>query len=156
MSKEYVTYQCGHRGIVDIYGAISERERKARYIGESSVCPDCLAAERAAASERAAAAAKALALPSLEGSEKQIAWAESIRATMLANANAKMAAARKAVAKMVREARANYRNGVIAVRPTTAFLAQFLAHPSCPLVSAAARIEKIRTEKSAKWFIENR
>lgn len=44
------------------------------------VCRDC---EHAAQSEQAAAAAKAAGLPDLQGSPKQIAWAESIRAEKL-------------------------------------------------------------------------
>lgn len=156
MSKEIVNYRCGHTGIVDIYGAVIDRARKAQYIGETEICPDCLRAERAAASLAAAAAAKAMALPSLEGSEKQIAWAESIRAAKLQAAAAKLAAARSVVARMVSEARANYRTGVIAVRPTVAFLAQFLASPSCPIAAPTATLAQLRAEKSAKWFIDNR
>lgn len=83
MAKYEITRSCGHTETVQIGGPVNNRERLAERESER-LCADCyrakVAAERAAESERAAAAAKATGLPELTGSEKQIAWAESIRA----------------------------------------------------------------------------
>ena len=81
-----VTYACGHEGTVDIYGRSRDREWKlARE--EEKLCPDCWKKqrdeERAKQNAEAAEANKEAGLPELEGTEKQIAWAESIRKSMI-------------------------------------------------------------------------
>lgn len=87
MSKYGITYACGHDGRIDIAGPYKNRE----YLAEREsrkLCPECysakLAADRAAASAAAAEQAKATGLPALTGSDKQIAWAETIRANAVA------------------------------------------------------------------------
>lgn len=50
---------------------------------ETEKCTDCVEADRRAATEAAAEAAKAESLPDLVGSEKQVAWAETLRRDVL-------------------------------------------------------------------------
>ena len=87
MSKYDITYECGHDGRVTIIGSKRTREQIAERESRK-LCPECysakLAADRAAASAAAADQAKAAGLPALTGSEKQIAWAETIRAKAVA------------------------------------------------------------------------
>ena len=73
-----ITYRCGHKDTVRIYGtnAHGEREKKAAWYGTID-CPDCKAAKTRQAN-------KAAGMAELEGSDKQIAWAEDIRAQDMA------------------------------------------------------------------------
>ena len=76
------TYSCGHEGRVNIIGPHKDREwKKEREF--SKMCPDCwekhLEEERKKKNEEAAKKAKEMDLPELEGSEKQVAWANTLR-----------------------------------------------------------------------------
>lgn len=77
MAKYYVTYKCGHEATVQICGTNvhGEREKKAAWYGTID-CPKCQAANTVKANRDAGMA-------SLEGSEKQVAWAEDIRGEIL-------------------------------------------------------------------------
>lgn len=76
MAKYDITHTCGHTSIYNIVGKVADRDGKVSWL-ESKPCRDC---ERRAENEKAAATNSASGLPALTGSEKQIAWAESIRA----------------------------------------------------------------------------
>ena len=82
MAKYTVTHSCGHSETVQLVGPGRERESRREWL-ESSPCTDCWQAEKAAkrteATAQATAAARQAGLPTLEGSEKQVAWAETIR-----------------------------------------------------------------------------
>lgn len=73
MAQYEITYRCGHTDTVQIYGTNThgERERKAASYGYRD-CPACQAA-------KAGQANKDAGMADLEGSDKQIAWAEEIR-----------------------------------------------------------------------------
>ena len=87
MAWSEITYECGHTTREQLYGKMAQRERTIERALDR-LCHDCyaskLAEERAAESAAAAEAAKDAGLPELTGSEKQIAWAESIRAKQVA------------------------------------------------------------------------
>jgi len=78
---------CGHNYQKQLYGKGTSRQSYIEYAERTMVCPDCykaqLEAERAKASQAAAQEAQADNLPTLEGSPKQIAWAETLRKTKL-------------------------------------------------------------------------
>lgn len=74
--KVNITYSCGHQGTINVFGKSEERERKIKYFEEYGLCPDCYKAEKQG-EERSFA--ERYELPELQGSEKQISWAESIR-----------------------------------------------------------------------------
>lgn len=73
--KFTVTHKCGHEVVYQLYGKFEDRERKAAYY-ETLDCPEC---RRRRELEQAETNAQADNLPELNGSEKQIAWALSIR-----------------------------------------------------------------------------
>ncbi|QHJ77139.1 MAG: hypothetical protein [Bacteriophage sp.] len=77
MAKYYITYKCGHEATVQINGTNvhGERERKAAWYGTID-CPECKAANTAKTNKNAGMA-------DLDGSPKQVAWAESIRGELL-------------------------------------------------------------------------
>jgi lipopolysaccharide export LptBFGC system permease protein LptF len=77
------TYSCGHQGRTQIYGKVSDRQYHAdRHF--DGICPDCLEESRKAAAKEALQNAEACGLPTLTGSEKQVAWAAQIRQEILA------------------------------------------------------------------------
>lgn len=87
MAWYYGTYICGHEGRVNIIGPVKDREwKKEREF--SKMCPDCykvhLQKQREEEARRAMELAKEMELPSLQGTEKQIAWAEKIRQDLIA------------------------------------------------------------------------
>ena len=77
-----VGYACGHTQVVELFGKTSARYEKIEYL-ERGLCPDCYREmkqeERKQENERAEMLAKSLGFSQLEGSEKQVAWANSIR-----------------------------------------------------------------------------
>jgi len=87
MAKYTIEHICGHSEDMQIYGPTRERQGKADWLA-SRDCAECYArklqAQRAEASAQAAAQSAAAGLPALTGSDKQVAWAESIRAAAVA------------------------------------------------------------------------
>lgn len=84
--KYDVNYSCGHKGTVNLVGKYVEREKKIEWM-QQGVCPDCYKAQqtakREAENKAAVVAAADAGLPALKGSEKQISWANSIRADLI-------------------------------------------------------------------------
>ena len=88
MAKYEVERACGHTETVVLFGKTRDREwRLARET--EKLCYECwqkeLKEEREKENQEAAEAAKEMYLPELTGTEKQIAWAETIRQKMLAD-----------------------------------------------------------------------
>lgn len=79
MAKWTIKHACGHDAVHHLSGSLKDRERKEAWMAEQ-VCPECRRAEQAQANEAAQAANAEAGLPALEGTPKQIAWAETIRA----------------------------------------------------------------------------
>lgn len=71
MAKYTATFACGHTATVELFGKNSEREKELERLSYK-LCYDCC-------NKQNADEAKALNLPALTGSPKQIAWAESLR-----------------------------------------------------------------------------
>lgn len=82
MAKYTVTHTCGHQHEYQLYGKHTERDRKIAWL-EGQDCPAC---KRAAEEEAAKAATEGMELPELEGSVKQVAWANTIRAQFIEEA----------------------------------------------------------------------
>lgn len=78
MAKWTITHSCGHDATHQIYGPSKDRQRIANAIAQKP-CYDCHQAQLQAENAKAAESNAAANLPALTGSEKQIAWAESIR-----------------------------------------------------------------------------
>jgi hypothetical protein len=83
--KTAIEHSCGHRTTANLYGTNvhGERDRKAEWLA-ARPCPACARAEREHEQQeqnrKAAEEAAASAWPALTGSDKQIAWANTIRA----------------------------------------------------------------------------
>ena len=82
MAKYSILRTCGHIETANICGPTKDRPRQEQYEATKS-CYDCYKAEQARKrteqSAEAATAAEAAGLPALNGSDKQVAWAETIR-----------------------------------------------------------------------------
>ena len=82
MAWRDVNYSCGHIERVQFYGPGRERDRKQEWM-ERGVCPDCYRAqkeeEKRQENERAANLQNEIGFAQLNGSDKQIAWANTIR-----------------------------------------------------------------------------
>ena len=86
--KYEISYSCGHQEDVRLYGSRKDRESRADWLA-NGICSKCYKAEqeakRQAESAAAAVANSEMGLPKLVGSDKQIAWAESIRKEILSD-----------------------------------------------------------------------
>lgn len=86
MAKYFGTFSCGHEGYVNVIGPSKNRQWKIDR-AFSGLCEECykkhLEEERAKANQEALEKAKEMELPELEGSEKQVAWANTIRNNFL-------------------------------------------------------------------------
>lgn len=81
MALYTIDYQCGHPREEQIYGTDVRGQRQAEADRRGNrPCPDC---RRREANNRAHEAIAGIELPPLTGSDKQINWAESIRARTL-------------------------------------------------------------------------
>lgn len=92
MATKIVTFSCGHEGELRLSGPYKDRERKVQWAQERGLCPDCYKAWKRKEAEKEEAewiahlkeVEASLGLPepewpALEGTPKQIAWAERIR-----------------------------------------------------------------------------
>ena len=79
MAMYEVLHTCGHVKIVQLCGPEKDRQRKLDWM-RTCVCSDCSRKQKA---EEAAQRAAELGLPVLQGSEKQVAWAVTIRERLL-------------------------------------------------------------------------
>lgn len=84
------TYSCGHEGTVSITGPSKDRQRKADY-RFSGLCPECykkqLEKEKEEKNVEAARKSEEMDLPELSGTEKQVAWANTLRVKQLEKLN---------------------------------------------------------------------
>lgn len=97
MAKYNITYKCGHQATVNICGPTKDRDRKAAWYAEQD-CPEC---RRAKENADAAAKAEAADRPELAGSEKQVAWANTIREKTIDSINKKPSDAQNDVATAI-------------------------------------------------------
>ena len=83
MAWYVMEYRCGHNERVQLYGKCDERKRRLEWAKDNKDCPDCYKAkmgqERQQQNERAASLINEIGFANLIGSEKQIAWANTIR-----------------------------------------------------------------------------
>jgi len=93
MAKYNGTFSCGHEGRVDIIGPSKDRDWKIERAFDKR-CPDCyskwLEEEQIRKNNEAIEKAKEMELPELIGSEKQVAWANTLRQQLIENIQNKM------------------------------------------------------------------
>lgn len=86
MAWYYGTYSCGHEGRTNIVGPTKDRERKAEW-HFSGMCPECykkqMEEKRAAVNKEAAKKSEEMEISTLKGTERQVAWANTLRMDFL-------------------------------------------------------------------------
>lgn len=127
MAHYTVTYACGHSMDKQLFGKMDDRRAHIEWAVKHGTCTDCAKADKLAA---AAGVEAEHNLTALTGSEKQIAWARSIRAEKV-NAIATWFASGRARAEAANEAE-SYDEQV------------------------AALIAKLGAQASASWWIDRR
>jgi hypothetical protein len=75
MAKYTINHTCGHSVEIQLFGKMDDRYRRIEWL-ETQECDEC---RRAKANAAAAAAKETRGLTDLKGSEKQVAWANTIR-----------------------------------------------------------------------------
>lgn len=78
MAQYTVSHACGHTQTHQLYGKTVDRQSRAEWLATQD-CTECYRAAKLAAATKNTAH-----LPALTGSEKQIAWATTIRAEKVA------------------------------------------------------------------------
>lgn len=93
MAWYYGTFNCGHEGRVNVVGPTKNRQWIADRKFEG-LCPECyeehLLEEREKVNTEAAEKAKEMELPELVGSEKQVAWANTLRQKLIDKVESKL------------------------------------------------------------------
>ena len=83
MAKYDVKFSCGHTETISLIGPVAERERKIKYFEEYGVCSECYKKQKEAEREKQNAEnsqkASEYGMSELQGTPKQIAWANTIR-----------------------------------------------------------------------------
>lgn len=77
MGRYRISFSCGHTVEKQLFGKHADRERYIAWAETKGDCPDCLSADQF---KKLEAVEIENGLPALTGSEKQIAWARTIRA----------------------------------------------------------------------------
>ena len=85
--EQRITHACGHERVHYLHGFAGQQDRKARWL-QTTRCQTCFIADKQARQTAAAArdgtAIAHLDLPALAGSDRQVAWATTIRTQRLA------------------------------------------------------------------------
>ena len=82
MGWSRLTYSCGHIEDVQLYGPYKDRAYRVQQ-ASGRTCKECARESHAGEAVAAAVSNRLAGLPRLTGTDKQIAWAESIRAAKL-------------------------------------------------------------------------
>jgi len=129
MAKHNITYKCGHEGVETLAGNAQQRANRVEWIESHNDCPAChkLAKQRINLERNSIEM-----LPALEGSDKQIAWAEQLRRKMIDK-----------LEQFLQETRLN---------------CQKHEHPAngALLLILSDAIAALRAQTSGKWFIEHK
>ena len=128
--KYPITHTCGHEETVELFGKGTDRQRKIAWM-EQQNCQEC---RKAAAIATAVSTNASAGLPVLVGSDKQIAWAETIRANQLAMVTRELTSVAEAMA----------RQGKTEAQ---------IATDRAPI---DAMVTKVQSQTSAAWWIDHR
>jgi len=81
MAWYYGTFKCGCEGRVNVTGPTKDRQYKADWQFDTKVCKECY--QKEIERQQAEAKAKSDALPTLQGTDKQVVWATTLRIDMI-------------------------------------------------------------------------
>lgn len=84
MAKYTITHSCGHQSTFELFGPSKQRKWRLQQ-EKQKLCYDCYQKERAKQAAELAEKNREMGLPPLKGTEKQVQWAECIRAEAVVN-----------------------------------------------------------------------
>lgn len=146
MAKYTVKFSCGHEETIQLYGTMKSRDERIAYMEKHGKCEACKKAEYEAkrAEAHAKAEAEASKYPTLEGSEKQIAWAMDIRQKWVDEVNATLSKSGMTWAQLQQnwDKMSEGQRQDVLDKPVDTHVACKFAH--------------VITETSAKYYIDNR
>lgn len=144
MAKYDIIFSCGHTETRALIGKIKDRERKIAYFEEHGLCSECWEAEKKRQFEeqnrKAAEEAKEYGLPELTGTEKQVAWATTLRQQFIADTE-----------KFIGAQDERLTSGFFANNPEKQTQLETIVQ-----AMKAAVEEKLLTETSARYWIDTR
>lgn len=135
MAKYTVKFACGHEEVINLYGSHAERERKI-----DGKCSECYKAEKKA--EKETESSKIEDMPELQGSEKQVAWANDIR--------------NKMAAEVVEYIESKTKTNIKTFAAAFAAFSEEQKALAVRISEVIAKYATLITETSAKYYIENR
>lgn len=155
MAKYDITYSCGHAGTELLVGPEKQRRSRIDWLEAKGLCPACkqtaASTKRAAEAVVAATAAAAAGLPALDdGSEKQIAWAERLRATALPENDPT-----KCWGMLKYDAHSLYA-AIIASKRANDDRTEFDARKKAVMDAGVAALGQLTGQTSARWWIDHR
>lgn len=162
MAKYDITYSCRHNGTVDLVGKHTDREQKIAWYEQTAVCPECYKAQQLKAAEAKTAS---LGLPELDGSEKQVAWANTLRLRMIPIIEDTISGLSRGRATSPIEAKLAElgRDGLVSelvanakAKGATGDQISAAKKSLINLLDEIARLNTLKTTTSAKWIIDNR
>lgn len=126
MANYKISYSCGHTEDKQLFGKEADRQRYIAWAQNGAVCSNCRASDKAAAVADLEAEHD---LPALTGSEKQIAWARTLRAERMGD-----------FSKMIDQMRGRVKPGAETEFENT----------------AASYMVQLAGQSAAKWWIDGR
>ena len=147
--KYTITYKCGHKKEIDIFGKEEYREWKFNQLQSEAaeeLCPDCK-------DKKAAEEAKEMGLLELEGSEKQVKWAENIRVEMLSDLSEHLEGY---VAAIERQKVALDKRIALGDEKKIATAKEHLEKMQDGIKLVESYVAAVKTIASARWFIDHR
>ncbi|MCO7246386.1 hypothetical protein [Halomonas sp. Mc5H-6] len=148
---------CSTETLTFVAGSRKEVERYADWkIDHGALCDTCTAKKREQDSLNAAEEAADKGLPTLRGTEKQVAWAETIRAELLAIAEKLTTAITLVQAGNVDAARAAYRDVPVTWQPSDFYFRNLNVSEDQVPEAALAVCRFLAEQQDAGWWIDFR
>lgn len=152
--KYNVKFSCGHEEVRELFGKVSERERRIAYWQENGICSECYRKR-----QEAEIAEKSKGLPELEGTEKQIAWAKKIRLEKIEQLTEVLSIKFRGkpeafIAKYEAEGREKLIETIKS--KATGEIADKAIADVTKMMNVADLLKEFKTTTSAKWIIEHR
>lgn len=143
-----VKHSCGHEETANLTGSSRDRERRLAWL-ESQPCRAC---QEEAAAKRNKEKEKELGLPDLEGSEKQISWATTIRLERYKELDEFIKSCEGSLEAGARKLKEAEEKGAEAVARTEQQIARYEER----LRKAMAALDVVTTMTDSHWWINHR
>ena len=152
MAQYDLTYSCGHKGEICLAGEVNERKRKIEWMETSGDCPECYKSKQIKKTEEIR---KSQGLLNLEGSEKQIAWAEKIRDEKIKSLTQELSV-RQNLITMGEKAGTERVRSIAKEKGLSDSEIEKQVQMVLDVFKKVEVLENFKTTNSSKWIIDNR